>query len=88
MLPILGFANYYIYELLLKNTNKQFLNWTYPQIRIDFENRIKFKAPIHTVSGFFLQKKGYIFWFPLNETGAKLIFYKNKNFKNIKQHRY
>ena len=89
MLPILGFANYYIYELLLKNTNKQFLNWTYPQIRIDFENRIKFKAPIHADKWILSpKKKGYIFWFPLNETGAKLIFYKNKNFKNIKQHRY
>ena len=49
MLPILGFANYYIYELLLKKTNKQFLNWTYPH-------------PYMLISGFFLPKKKDIYF--------------------------
>ena len=89
MMPVIGHVNYLMYKVFEKKFSDSFLNWTYPQVRIDLNTNLAFKSPAH-VDKWILSpnKKGYIFWFPINENGGKLIFFEKNNWGRVTRHPY
>ena len=75
MLPILGYVNYEIQKKLKEKILNSFLvNWTYPQIRLDYSHSSKFLAPAHLDKWILdKEKKGYIVWIPLNKPGSPIL---------------
>jgi hypothetical protein len=81
MMTSLGYYSFKVCKILEKTLGKKLLNWSYPQVRIDDEySASKFSTPAHE-DGWFIDKnkKGYIFWFPINEKGASLYVQEKTN---------
>ena len=68
---------------------KKFINWTYPQIRIDGGFAKKFAAPIHRDQWILdKNKKGYTVWLPLNKSGGSILVSKRTKMKKIIPDKY
>jgi len=81
--------NYVICKKLEKKFREKFINWTYPQIRIDGKFAKKFSAPIHKDKWILdKNKKGYTVWFPLNKSGGSLLVSKDEKMKKIIADKY
>lgn len=81
--------NYIICKRLEKKFKEKFINWTYPQIRIDGKFSKKFYAPIHKDKWILdKNKKGYIVWFPLNKSGGSLLVSKRKKMRKVIADKY
>ena len=78
MISLQGFNCEILKFLKKKNKIKNFINWTYPQIRLDGGFAKKLDK----------NKNGIIVWTSLNENGSSLLIAKNKKIKKLKRHSY
>ena len=89
MISLQGFNCEILKFLKKKNKIKNFINWTYPQIRLDGGFAKKFASPLHSDQWILdKNKNGIIVWTSLNENGSSLLIAKNKKIKKLKRHSY
>ena len=82
MISLQGFNCEILKFLKKKNKIKNFINWTYPQIRLDGGFAKKFASPLHSDQWILdKNKNGIIVWTSLNENGSSLLIAKNKKHK-------